>query len=602
MSLINRIQAFGKIARQALLDEISRREKAAGKAGKVKWAGYDSQGNGIIKKDGKEIKVKILGGKSISSGQSLYLDSQNTVQTRDRSRSEARQRPKKRSVPKKSRKSVRPLILADEENLLLYTPSLDTVWVTYNSTTGFRNVYSSRHGYIGGYNVIDQIESTLPDWVDRDDEIKQSFLSLFQTYFEEDFFAWDPGSVFSYTIDPTSYLDIQYVFTGDEGDELFYYVVDGYLYIVEFPCFRITSKCNIDAVGVDPAVGSIGKNMRSTTYELAILSAVTVFSVNLSNQATAFNIDYYLKQELDVSGFTSVDFVFPDLLIPKFQGVQKNNVTHVSVDTVIKGLLPASHLFKQCSNLWFDETAENDGVEDMPPLGAHTISLDLPVSGGYSLYTFVFPDMYYGTSITDVYGIYVRTLHDSKFFNAFNVSGLNQIPDIPALIGAWYRTTPINISLDSEDTKCIIGALLDPNLGSKCELIRSSSETWESDVITYLEEGENPTFAESVVSRAVIYEGATSGLSAADAALVLSEPQYNTLIDPDVLSSVIFDQPFDNTISPVYFDYNDTDLHPTAGGSNLLELFGLTPQAVLFVGYNLTLLTEREIAIEDSEG
>lgn len=81
MSLEQRIIQFGKDARERLLASRTNLQNKA-KQGKATWIGYDQNGNGLVKQDGIEKTVTVIGNISLTKGSIVYIDSQNTIEVR----------------------------------------------------------------------------------------------------------------------------------------------------------------------------------------------------------------------------------------------------------------------------------------------------------------------------------------------------------------------------------------------------------------------------------------------------------------------------------------------------------------------------------------
>jgi len=157
--------------------ELERRKKEGNKAGKAQWVGYDEQGNGVVKKDGEEVKVKVIGGKSLSPGQSVYVDSQNTVQVRKKKGEEESPKRKKKIRSVKSKKSVRPLILEDEEEeLTAVNYEVASVWVERDGV-GFYRVYTSDKNYLTSFYVLLRQDQLRQAWTPAYDQINE-FIAL----------------------------------------------------------------------------------------------------------------------------------------------------------------------------------------------------------------------------------------------------------------------------------------------------------------------------------------------------------------------------------------------------------------------------------------
>ena len=82
MSLEDRIKAFAAQVRARLLELQKASETAEEPGGKAYWVGYDANGNGIVKKNGVEKTVRVIGNISLPKGAVVYIDSQNTIEIR----------------------------------------------------------------------------------------------------------------------------------------------------------------------------------------------------------------------------------------------------------------------------------------------------------------------------------------------------------------------------------------------------------------------------------------------------------------------------------------------------------------------------------------
>ena len=79
MSLVERIKQYGERARAALIDSYAKTIEKA-KQGKAQWLGYDSQGNGLVRQEGKIKIVRVIGNISLTVGSTVLIDGKNTIQ------------------------------------------------------------------------------------------------------------------------------------------------------------------------------------------------------------------------------------------------------------------------------------------------------------------------------------------------------------------------------------------------------------------------------------------------------------------------------------------------------------------------------------------
>ena len=78
MDLESKVQAFAEEARRILLQRAL--EQKTQKGEKAFWQGYTTNGNGIVKKDGIYIVVKVIGNIAIPKNTIVYVDEQNTIE------------------------------------------------------------------------------------------------------------------------------------------------------------------------------------------------------------------------------------------------------------------------------------------------------------------------------------------------------------------------------------------------------------------------------------------------------------------------------------------------------------------------------------------
>ena len=114
MDLESKVQAFAEEARRILLQRAL--EQKTQKGEKAFWQGYTTNGNGIVKKDGIYIVVKVIGNVAISKNAVVYVDEQNTIEIGfKKSLPVARGQKKEQLRPTIADKVKRPLLLIIED-------------------------------------------------------------------------------------------------------------------------------------------------------------------------------------------------------------------------------------------------------------------------------------------------------------------------------------------------------------------------------------------------------------------------------------------------------------------------------------------------------
>jgi hypothetical protein len=118
MDLGSKIQAFSEEARRILLQKAL--EQKTQKSGKAFWQGYTTNGNGIVKKDGIYIVVKVIGNISIPKNTIVYVDEQNTIEIGfKKSLPVARGQKKEQLKPTIADKIKRPLLLIVQDGIAI---------------------------------------------------------------------------------------------------------------------------------------------------------------------------------------------------------------------------------------------------------------------------------------------------------------------------------------------------------------------------------------------------------------------------------------------------------------------------------------------------
>jgi len=81
MALADDIRELARQVRAYMLAAETRKLEKA-KQGKAYWVGFDQSGNGIVKQDGKEKTVRVIGNLSLAKGTQVFIDGTNTIEVR----------------------------------------------------------------------------------------------------------------------------------------------------------------------------------------------------------------------------------------------------------------------------------------------------------------------------------------------------------------------------------------------------------------------------------------------------------------------------------------------------------------------------------------